>query len=49
MRIETLAVHAGLRVYPTTGAVAPPLHTATTRPPIAHPASPMAMERRRGR
>ena len=30
MRIETLAVHAGLRVDPTTGAVAPPLHTATT-------------------
>jgi cystathionine gamma-synthase len=30
MRIETLAVHAGLRVDPTTGAVAPALHTATT-------------------
>ena len=30
MRIETLAVHAGLRVDPTTGAVGPPLHTATT-------------------
>jgi len=30
MRIETLAVHAGLRVDPLTGAVAPALHTATT-------------------
>ena len=30
MRIETLAVHAGLRVDPTTGAVAPPLYAATT-------------------
>ncbi len=30
MRIETLAVHAGLRVDPTTGAVVPPLHMATT-------------------
>ena len=30
MRIETLAVHAGIRVDPTTGAVVPPLHTATT-------------------
>jgi cystathionine gamma-synthase len=30
MRIETLAVHAGLRVDPVTGAVAPALHTATT-------------------
>jgi cystathionine gamma-synthase len=30
MRIETLAVHAGLRVDPATGAVAPALHTATT-------------------
>jgi cystathionine gamma-synthase len=30
MRIETLAVHAGLGVDPTTGAVAPALHTATT-------------------
>jgi cystathionine gamma-synthase len=30
MRIETLAVHAGLRVDPTTGAIAPALHTATT-------------------
>jgi cystathionine gamma-synthase len=30
MRIETLAVHAGLQVDPTTGAVAPPLYTATT-------------------
>jgi cystathionine gamma-synthase len=30
MRIETLAVHAGLRVDPTTGAVAPPLHLSTT-------------------
>src|SRR4029450_4549168 len=30
MRIETLAVHAGIRVDPTTGAIVPPLHTATT-------------------
>jgi cystathionine gamma-synthase len=30
MRIETLAVHAGLQVDPTTGAVAQPLYTATT-------------------
>jgi cystathionine gamma-synthase len=30
MRIETLAVHAGLQVDPTTGAVAPPLYAATT-------------------
>jgi cystathionine gamma-synthase len=30
MRVETLAVHAGLRVDPATGAVAPALHTATT-------------------
>jgi cystathionine gamma-synthase len=30
MRIETLAVHAGIRVDPSTGAVVPPLHTATT-------------------
>ncbi|RPH78086.1 MAG: cystathionine gamma-synthase, partial [Candidatus Rokuibacteriota bacterium] len=30
MRIETLAVHAGLQVDPATGAVAPALHTATT-------------------
>jgi len=30
MRIETLAVHAGIRVDPATGAVVPPLHTATT-------------------
>ncbi|HEU4370527.1 MAG TPA: PLP-dependent transferase [Methylomirabilota bacterium] len=30
MRIETLAVHAGLRADPTTGAVAPPIHPATT-------------------
>jgi cystathionine gamma-synthase len=30
MKIETLAVHAGLRVDPSTGAVAPALHTATT-------------------
>jgi cystathionine gamma-synthase len=30
MRIETLAVHAGLRVDPSTGAVAPPIHPATT-------------------
>lgn len=30
MRIETLAVHAGLKVDPTTGAVVPPIHAATT-------------------
>src|SRR5919108_4014378 len=30
MRIETLAVHAGLRVDPGTGAVAPSIHPATT-------------------
>src|SRR6185436_2532536 len=30
MRIGTLAVHAGIRVDPTTGAVVPPLQTATT-------------------
>lgn len=30
MRIETLAVHAGLRVDPATGAVAPPIHLSTT-------------------
>ena len=30
MKIETLAVHAGHVVDPTTGAVAPPLHLATT-------------------
>jgi cystathionine gamma-synthase len=30
MRIETVAVHAGIRPDPTTGAVAPALHTATT-------------------
>jgi cystathionine gamma-synthase len=30
MRIETLAVHAGLRVEPATGAVIPPIHPATT-------------------
>jgi cystathionine gamma-synthase len=30
MRIETLAVHAGLQVDPVTGAVAPPLYAATT-------------------
>ena len=30
MRIETLAVHAGLRADPTTGAVSPPIHPATT-------------------
>jgi cystathionine gamma-synthase len=30
MKIETLAVHAGLRVDPTTGAVVPPIHAATT-------------------
>jgi len=30
MKIETLAVHAGLKVDPTTGAVVPPIHAATT-------------------
>jgi cystathionine gamma-synthase len=30
MRIETLAVHAGRHVDPATGAVAVPLHLATT-------------------
>lgn len=30
MRIETLAVHAGLRVDPATGAVTPPIHLSTT-------------------
>ncbi|MBM3217966.1 MAG: aminotransferase class V-fold PLP-dependent enzyme [Candidatus Rokubacteria bacterium] len=30
MRLETLAVHAGRRVDPTTGAVAPPIHLSTT-------------------
>lgn len=30
MRIETLAVHAGHGVDPTTGAVAPPIHLSTT-------------------
>ncbi len=30
MRIETLAVHAGLRVDPDTGAVTPPIHMTTT-------------------
>ena len=30
MRIETLAVHAGRRVDPTTGAVAAPIHLSTT-------------------
>jgi cystathionine gamma-synthase len=30
VRIETLAVHAGLRVDPATGAVAPPIHLSTT-------------------
>jgi cystathionine gamma-synthase len=30
MRLETLAVHAGLRVDPTTGAVAPAIHPTTT-------------------
>ena len=30
MRIETLAVHAGRRVDPTTGAVTPPIHLSTT-------------------
>jgi len=30
VRIETLAVHAGLRVDPATGAVTPPIHLSTT-------------------
>lgn len=30
MRIETLAVHAGHRIDPATGAVAPPIHLSTT-------------------
>src|SRR5687767_10647199 len=30
MKIETLAVHAGRRVDPTTGAVTPPIHLSTT-------------------
>ena len=30
MKIETLAVHAGRRVDPSTGAVTPPLHLSTT-------------------
>jgi len=30
MKIETLAVHAGLKVDETTGAVVPPIHAATT-------------------
>jgi cystathionine gamma-synthase len=30
MRIETVAVHAGTRVDPGTGAVAPPIHPSTT-------------------
>ena len=30
MRLETLAVHAGLQVDPATGAVVPPIHAATT-------------------
>ena len=30
MRLETLAVHAGAEVDPTTGAVAPPIHLSTT-------------------
>ena len=30
LRLETLAVHAGRRVDPTTGAVAPPIHLSTT-------------------
>ena len=30
MRIETLAVHAGRKVDPTTGAVTPPIHLSTT-------------------
>ena len=30
MRLETLAVHAGRRVDPTTGAVTPAIHPSTT-------------------
>ena len=30
MRIETLAVHAGHEVDPSTGAVNPPIHLSTT-------------------
>jgi cystathionine gamma-synthase len=30
MRLETLAVHAGADVDPTTGAIAPPIHLSTT-------------------
>ena len=30
MRLETLAVHAGARIDPATGAIAPPLHLSTT-------------------
>ena len=30
MKIETLAVHAGQRIDPSTGAVAPPIHLSTT-------------------
>jgi cystathionine gamma-synthase len=30
MKIETLAVHAGLTIDPATGAVAPPIHLSTT-------------------
>src|SRR2546421_53238 len=30
MRLETIAVHAGHAVDPTTGAVAPPIHLSTT-------------------
>src|SRR6202162_5715972 len=30
MRIETMAVHAGRRIDPATGAVTPPIHLSTT-------------------
>jgi len=30
MRFETLAVHAGRKIDPTTGAVTPPIHLSTT-------------------
>src|SRR5262252_757333 len=30
MKIETLAVHAGHRIDPATGAVSPPIHLSTT-------------------
>src|SRR5260370_4147959 len=30
VRVETLAVHAGHKVDPATGAVAPPIHLSTT-------------------